>query len=41
MNDPKEHAIHMTVVFSDGKTGELEELWKKQPVILFFLRHFG
>ena len=25
----------------DGKRGRLDALWKAQPVVLVFLRHFG
>ena len=34
-------ATSMQVLLSDGSERELKDLWKEQPIVLVFLRHFG
>jgi hypothetical protein len=34
-------AVSMPVLLSDGSTKELKDFWKKKPLVLVFLRHFG
>ncbi|MDH3956219.1 MAG: hypothetical protein OET81_05980 [Desulfobacteraceae bacterium] len=34
-------AVNAEVTFSDGTNRRLSELWKKRPLLLVFLRHFG
>jgi hypothetical protein len=34
-------AVDARVTFSDGTLSSLSELWKKRPLLLVFLRHFG
>jgi len=36
-----EKAVDAQVTFSDGTDHRLSELWKKRPLLLVFLRHFG
>jgi len=36
-----EKAVDVQVTFSDGTDHRLSELWKKRPLLLVFLRHFG
>ena len=38
-NDEK--AIDMKVTLADGSESLLSDLWKKQPIVLVFLRHLG
>lgn len=35
------NAMDVEVTFSDGVERRLSELWKKRPLLLVFLRHFG
>lgn len=41
MMDIQEKAPDMDVVLSDGTERSLGAFWKKQPIVLVFLRHFG
>jgi hypothetical protein len=34
-------AMDAEVTFSDGTDRRLSDLWKKHPLLLVFLRHFG
>jgi hypothetical protein len=34
-------AMDAEVTFSDGTDRRLRDLWKKGPLLLVFLRHFG
>jgi hypothetical protein len=34
-------AVDAEVTFSDGTEHRLSVLWKKRPLLLVFLRHFG
>jgi len=34
-------AADRAVTFSDGTDHRLSDLWKKRPLLLVFLRHFG
>jgi hypothetical protein len=34
-------AVDAEVTFSDGTNHLLSDLWKKRPLLLVFLRHFG
>lgn len=34
-------AVDAPVTFSDGTVHRLSQLWKKRPLLLVFLRHFG
>jgi hypothetical protein len=39
--DNKQKAIDAEVMLSDGSTLHLSETWKRKPLLLVFLRHFG
>ena len=41
MIETDEKAADMPVMLSDGSTLQLSDLWRKKPLILVFLRHFG
>jgi hypothetical protein len=41
MNTNANKALDARVTLSDGSELLLSELWKKQPLVLVFLRHFG
>jgi hypothetical protein len=41
MNPDGDKAIDSQVTFADGSTRPLSDLWKKQPLVLVFLRHLG
>lgn len=36
-----ENAIDLEILLSDGTKSRLSDFWKKRPLILVFLRHFG
>lgn len=41
MNNNDTKAMDVRVTLADGSEWLLSELWKKQPLVLVFLRHFG
>jgi hypothetical protein len=41
MENKYQKAIDAEVLFSDGSSRRLSELWSKKPLLLVFLRHFG
>jgi len=41
MNNHDNKAMDARVTLADGSELLLSELWKKQPLVLVFLRHFG
>jgi hypothetical protein len=41
MMETNEKATSMQVLLSDGATRQLSDLWKENPLVLVFLRHFG
>ena len=41
MIETNEDAVDSNVLLSDGSKYQLSDFWKKAPVVLVFLRHFG
>jgi hypothetical protein len=41
LTETYETAMDAEVTFSDGMDRYLSDLWKKGPLLLIFLRHFG
>jgi peroxiredoxin len=41
MIETMEDAVDREVLLSDGSTKQLSDFWKKKPLVLVFLRHFG
>jgi peroxiredoxin len=41
MIETNENAVDLNVLLSDGSECQLGDFWKKAPVVLVFLRHFG
>jgi hypothetical protein len=39
--DTRQDAIDVNVLLSDGSKRQLSDFWKKAPLVLVFLRHFG
>jgi hypothetical protein len=40
-NENEEKAIDIKVTLADGSESLLSDLWKKQTLVLVFLRHLG
>lgn len=41
MIETMDNAVDMEVLLSDGAKKKLSDFWKKKPLALVFLRHFG
>ena len=41
MTNNRFKAVSMPVLLSDGSKKELMDFWRKKPLVLVFLRHFG
>lgn len=41
MKTSRAEAVDAKVLFSDGSQKQLSRFWRKQPLVLVFLRHFG